>query len=588
MLKNLALLLLFFFIVSCQSFLPNKIQTVSETSPSYKKTENNQVTDSEKLFEDFRSPEYIQCKELPAPSTGTCSVEKGSNALLIRGNILSPVDVYIGGDVLVTDDGKIDCVGCDCSNRSAAAGATIITCKQGVVSPGLINAHDHLNYNQSYPADWGDERFDQRNDWRKGLRGHTRIYYQSDNSPNKVRWSELRQVISGTTSIASSGGVPGLLRNLGREGKEEGLNHITLAYHVFPLGDTDGTQLEKGCNYPKIDSPDVLNNSCFLPHVSEGVDQVAHNEFLCLSGQETGGEKLVSPKSAFIHLISLRVPDGRIVKKTFTSIIWSPRSNISLYGNTAPVTMYDHLGIWNIGLSTDWTPSGSMNMLRELKCADYLNTKHFGGYFKDWQLWRMATANSAVGLSVADQIGFLWPGFFADIAIYDGISSSNYYRAVIEAEVKDTVLVLRGGIPLFGDKEVMLNLPKGQKDCEEIPGGVCGVEKTVCIERETGVGYIALAEDNSQSYPLFFCGEPEKEPTCKPMRPAGQYGCGKYPLENSPTDTDGDGVIDSEDNCPTVFNPTRPLDGYYASNPKECKQADYDNDGIGDACDTNP
>jgi hypothetical protein len=46
------------------------------------------------------------------------------------------------------------------------------------------------------------------------------------------------------------------------------------------------------------------------------------------------------------------------------------------------------------------------------------------------------------------------------------------------------------------------------------------------------------------------------------------------------TDKDGDGIEDAKDNCPTVFNPIRPMDGE--------TQADGDGDGIGDACDKCP
>lgn len=41
---------------------------------------------------------------------------------------------------------------------------------------------------------------------------------------------------------------------------------------------------------------------------------------------------------------------------------------------------------------------------------------------------------------------------------------------------------------------------------------------------------------------------------------------------NSQKDTDGDGIIDSADNCPTVSNPN---------------QSDIDSNGVGDACDAN-
>jgi hypothetical protein len=51
-------------------------------------------------------------------------------------------------------------------------------------------------------------------------------------------------------------------------------------------------------------------------------------------------------------------------------------------------------------------------------------------------------------------------------------------------------------------------------------------------------------------------------------------------MGTSATDRDGDGVADSTDNCPDVFNPARPLDG--------TTQADTDMDGAGDACDKAP
>jgi hypothetical protein len=46
------------------------------------------------------------------------------------------------------------------------------------------------------------------------------------------------------------------------------------------------------------------------------------------------------------------------------------------------------------------------------------------------------------------------------------------------------------------------------------------------------------------------------------------------------TDRDGDGIPDSTDDCPLVFNPVRPMD--------DGAQADADGDGLGDACDPCP
>ena len=317
---------------------------------------------------------------------------------------------------------------------------------------------------------------------------------------------------------------------------------------------------------------DARGADCFLPHVAEGIDHEARNEFLCLSSDENGGVDLTEPNAAFTHSVGLRAIDGQEMAVNGTAVIWSPRTNICLYGNTAPVTMFAQQGVL-IGLGTDWTATGSINMLRELACADYLNQQHFAGYFSDHALWRMATVGGARALHIDDWVGSLEAGLMADIAIYRDAGADTPFRAVIEADVDDVALVLRGGVPLYGDTSVMDLVPGGQEGCESLTGGVCGVDKTVCVQREVGTSFDSLASANSGSYDLFFCGAPPDEPTCVPTRPAEYDG-------PTGTDMDGDGVGDDSDNCPTVFNPVRVLD--------DGVQADHDGDGLGDVCDPCP
>src|SRR5207302_5230387 len=120
----------------------------------------------------------------------------------------------------------------------------------------------------------------------------------------------------------------------------------------------------------------IAMDDAYFPHVSEGIDTVARNEFLCASSSMNGGQDLSQPQSAFIHSIGLTAPDYALMAGEGVALIWSPRSNVRLYGDTAMVTAAARLGVL-IALGTDWTPSGSMNMLRELRCADSLNRGYY-------------------------------------------------------------------------------------------------------------------------------------------------------------------------------------------------------------------
>ena len=520
-------------------------------------------------------PETI-CETLAPLASGTCSVTTGNAFKLLKGSVLGSDGNYIGGQVLISDGGVILCVGCDCESETEAEGATEIVCPQGVISPALINAHDHIGWAHHDPKVWNDERFDHRHDWRIGKYGHTNLSEKSGSSSNTKTWGELRNVMSGTTSMAGSGGADGLLRNVDQNFKDtEGLGSINVYYNTFPLGDGDGTMLESGCDYPSKDGVNYLKNECYLPHVSEGINKAARNEFLCLSGAE-GGVDLTEPNSVFIHLVGINAADGAELAENGTSLIWSARTNISLYGNTAQVTMMANQGVL-IGLGTDWVPSGSINMLREYKCVDEYNKRNLNTFFSDREMWLMGTENNAVALRIADVTGSLRVGLAADISIFDGKDAGNFYRAIIDGTEKEISLVLRGGTPLYGDKNVMESI-SGTDTCDEIE--VCESAKIVCVKSETGMTLAELQAANSGSYGLFFCGTPDDEPTCVPSRTRAIDEEKPYTGEVTEQDSDGDGIDDVEDNCPHIFNPIRPIDGTV--------QGDEDGDGVGDVCDPCP
>ncbi|MEM7153820.1 MAG: amidohydrolase family protein [Myxococcota bacterium] len=559
--------------------LDTTVDTTVDTTATDGETESETESDTDPPPPPGR---HIVCDEevAKAPEGEVCAVTPGSASLLLQGTVLAGFDVYENGSVLVdtTDpNGRITCVGCDCAATDEGRVATVVACDQGVISPGLINPHDHITFTLSQPQGHADERYDHRHDWRLGLDGHTELntFPGSDSSREGVLYGELRMLLGGATSLTGSVGganASGLVRNLDRADVTEGLEGVDVNYRTFPLGDAGGDLIAMGCDYPFIDGDFNLNDDVYMPHVAEGINDEARNEFACLSGAP-GGTDLIAGNTSVIHGIGMRPTDINVMAQEGAMLVWSPRSNIDLYGISADITAYRNLGV-RIALGTDWTASGSMNVLRELACAAEFNANHLDNAFSDAELWLMTTYWAAVSQGADDQIGLLREGHIADIAIFDG-SENTDHRAIIDGHPSDVALVLRGGQPLHGDASVIEALidPAEVEQCETLD--VCGVDKRMCSERDAGlqIGQIQ-AEVNAAAYPLFFCDTPDDEPSCDPARPD------EFPQRGGPDDADGDGVADADDNCPSVFNPIRPLDGDI--------QGDNDADGLGDVCDLCP
>jgi 5-methylthioadenosine/S-adenosylhomocysteine deaminase len=196
------------------------------------------------------------------------------------------------------------------------------------------------------------------------------------------------------------------------------------------------------------------------------------------------------------------IVDGRGAK-----LVWSPLSNLLLYGRTANV--FDALaeGVL-VDLGTDWTPSGSRTLLQELKIADtvvrderllgvareQISAFGLGGKTGgerqraetalDQALVDMVTRNPALSLRWYDRVGSIEAGKVADLLLIHRPSQSptgdlppSVYRSLIDATERDVELVLVGGDPLTGDVGRMAGLKPG--DYEIVSSAAGGFSKAI-------------------------------------------------------------------------------------------------------------
>ena len=253
------------------------------------------------------------------PAEGTCVHTSGDGGLLLIGSILEPGKVTENGSIFVDENGIIQCVGCGCLTQHS--NAETITCNGASISPGLINTHDHMGWMGGEPyvaSEAGDDpllRWEHRHDWRKGKRGHPKISQDKGEhqGAKSQRWGEMRFALGGSTSINGSGSVDGFLRNLDRGNALEGLNVDAVEYETFPLGDSGGSMHAEGCDYSLPNASDLASESAFTPHVSEGIDIEARNEFLCLSTDAHGGVDALNANTAIIHGIGVNASDVQLM-----------------------------------------------------------------------------------------------------------------------------------------------------------------------------------------------------------------------------------------------------------------------------------
>ena len=467
-----------------------------------------------------------------------------SSGLLISGATVVTMDaahtVIPHGNVLVRD-GRIVAVwaGPQSPEGVSVGNASVVRVgPQELLFPGLINLHDHPSFDALDP--WLPPASDALPALGKAGTDPYANRYQwgADGSPTAS--VEERRLIANPQAVLNDGVGLGLAREVNRyaqtaallggettiEGGDGDVIHSVendpqvAPSFVGPIAALDGTAL--------TDLQSGLADGryrAWLVHLAEGVrdgDRRAGDPYSSRAEFQTLKDKgLLSDATVIIHGTALQRREFAQMRaaqslgppgsddRLGAKLVWSPLSNLLLYGKTTNV--YDALAEdVTVSLGTDWAPSGSRDLLDELKVAaialrdprvlgqrrDEVPALSIDGkqgaerqqaeQTLDRTLVDMVTRNPALTLHEYDRVGSIEPGKRADLLLIHrpaqapahGVPPS-VYRDLIDAGEQNVELVLVGGDPRAGDPDLMNALKPGDTETVTCTSG--GYQKAVDI-----------------------------------------------------------------------------------------------------------
>lgn len=386
-------------------------------------------------------------------------------ALIVKGTVapMAPgaEEDAFAGRVWIADDGTIAAV-----TKGAAAGpagfpvdAPVVDVGAAVIYPGLVDLHSHLGYN-TLPL-WADK--DQKtaylnhNTWTGEPSYKPDVSWPSWTLANQapeslLAYVQVRALAGGTTSIQ---GWPSMSR--------PATNRLVRCVDADPVGPlADPVRV-----YALTLAPDELvsrrtameGGAIFIYHCAEGqAGSTVRDEFDDLDTKDCLRQHMVC-----IHTNALGKVDydrwrtkARLVstKQPYGSVVWSPFSNLWLYGQTTDVPDALAAGL-TVCLGTDWGPSGTHNLLGEAKVAR-LHSDAAGWNLTDADIVRMMTCTPGDVLARAWQlpVGRLVKGGLADLVVVSQ-RRDDPWASLVAARERDVLLTVVNGRPVWGTTALM-------------------------------------------------------------------------------------------------------------------------------------
>ena len=438
------------------------------------------------------------------PTYSGCEFEQGdTDEIIVAGNlVLGEVEVTQGA-VLIAE-GKISKIGKLVDIRLSAPNASLFDCKDSYISPGFINPHEHLSHSGGIPDPETKPIYEHRDEWRGVFGEKYAVEFHSVEEPEHDIWIELRHLLAGTTTLGSGGGVEGLVKNATNESTADG---YLIDYEIFPYGwvskfhDLDCSD-EPTDVVPRMSDDENLSGAPYVAHIAEGTNCAATLEGRAFLDYV---EQNPNRRYALIHGVGLDTESVARLKELDVTLIWAPRSNIALYDKTIDVVNVLKSGA-HVALGSDWSFSGSYNMLEEIQCADRIDNVRWKDQLSGEDFWIMATRAAAYSLGIESVTGRLEEGYAADIVVLRN-RTGDFFTDLLAYVVSDVIATfvdgeLRSGyVPAFNGTELPLRCRKFIDQhfvCGTWAGEQSSLDEFVRMNRELE-DFVPLFEPKSQA-----------------------------------------------------------------------------------------
>jgi len=343
---------------------------------------------------------------------------------MILGNVITvdsrqTVDIKIGGD-------KIDIVSLSAINTDDQLSLYF---ENSVIFPGLINSHDHLDFNL-FPQ-LGNRIYNNYTEWGANIHREFKAEIAAVlNVPRHLRilWGIYKNLLCGVTIVVNHG---------------ERLNIDNALINIFEeTQDLHSASFEKHWKL-KLNNP-LKRKLPVVIHTGEGSDELASREIDELISWNKFGRPLVG-----IHAVAMSKQQAPY----FKALVWCPESNFYLLNKTANIHKLKPFA--DILFGTDSTLTGSWNIW------DHITIARNTGMLSDQELYQSLNKTAAKTWNM--NTGDIIAGKYADLVIAKANSNDDYNEAFFATRPADIQMVIhRGNIRMF-DQELFLALAGGLK-----------------------------------------------------------------------------------------------------------------------------